>query len=163
MGGEPSVGWRLIGSNHRELGRSAETFAGFEECRAAVQRLRERIADARMLLTTSEGAGGWSWRLEIDGQAVAVAGRPYQRQRDCQYNVGQFLNAVPVAELTEPTAHAPRGTGGSRPHESGQASGDRSGPAKAGLSRAEPDGAGRARSGEDDGTDAPDRAGVSVR
>jgi hypothetical protein len=107
---ERSVGWRLIGSNHRELGRSAESFAGLAQCRAAVLRLRERIADARVLLATSEGAGGWSWRLEIDGRAVAVAGRLYQRQRDCQYNLGQFLSAVPVAELTEPTPHQ-AGTG----------------------------------------------------
>ncbi|MET9729545.1 hypothetical protein ABZZ79_02435 [Streptomyces sp. NPDC006458] len=97
------VGWRLVGSNHRELGRSAEMYAGFAECRAALLRLRERIGDARVLLTTTESAGGWSWRLEIDGRAAAVAGRPYQRQRDCQYNLGQFVNAVPVAELTEPT------------------------------------------------------------
>ncbi|MFF0199603.1 hypothetical protein [Streptomyces sp. NPDC005017] len=97
------VGWRLVGSNHRELGRSAEMYAGFAECRAALLTLRERIGDARVLLTTTESAGGWSWRLEIDGRAAANAGRPYQRQRDCQYNLGQFLNAVPVAELTEPT------------------------------------------------------------
>ncbi|MER6123388.1 hypothetical protein ABT173_12095 [Streptomyces sp. NPDC001795] len=106
---EEQVGWRLIGSNHRELGRSAELFTGFAECRAAVLRLRERIADAKVLLTTSEGAGGWSWRLEIDGRAVAVAGRLYQRQRDCQYNLAQFLNAAPVAELTEPTLHSRSG------------------------------------------------------
>lgn len=118
VGDEESVGWRLIGSNHRELGRGAEAFAGFTECRAALLRLRERIADAKVLLTTSEGAGGWSWRLEIDGRPVAVAGRLYQRQRDCQYNFGQFRNAVPVAQLAEPKPHRPRGggAGGARPY-----------------------------------------------
>ncbi|MFE5815328.1 hypothetical protein [Streptomyces sp. NPDC056479] len=115
MGEEQSVGWRLVGSNHRELGRSAESFAGFAECRASVLWLRERIGDAKVLLTTTEAAGGWSWRLEIDGRAAAVAGRLYQRQRDCQYNFGQFLHAVPVAELTEPTPPWPRGAGGGRP------------------------------------------------
>ncbi|MEW2396993.1 hypothetical protein [Streptomyces sp. NPDC046862] len=108
---EPSVGWRLVGANHRELGRSAEVFAGLTECRASVLLLRERIADARVLLTTTEAAGGWSWRLEIDGHVIAVAGRLYQRQRDCQFNLGQFLKAVPVGELTEPAPHRPRGGG----------------------------------------------------
>ncbi|GGJ12731.1 hypothetical protein [Streptomyces brasiliensis] len=119
--GEQAVGWRLVGSNHRELGRSAESFDGFAECRAAVLRLRERIADAKALLSTTESAGGWSWRLEIDGRAAAVAGRPYQRQRDCQYNLGQFLNAVPVADLAEPTPARPREAGGTRPHGTGRA------------------------------------------
>ncbi|MFF3464829.1 hypothetical protein ACWCQN_05725 [Streptomyces sp. NPDC001984] len=110
---EGAVGWRLVGSNHRELGRSAESYDGFAECRAAVLRLRERIADAKVLLSTTDSAGGWSWRVEIDGRAAAVAGRAYQRQRDCQYNLGQFLNAVPVAELTEPAPHRTRAAGGS--------------------------------------------------
>ncbi|MFE4578366.1 hypothetical protein [Streptomyces chartreusis] len=76
--------------------------------------LRERISDARVLLTTTEAAGGWSWRLEIDGRAVAVAGRRYQRQRDCQYNFGQFLNTVQVAELAEPLPPPSRGAGARR-------------------------------------------------
>ncbi|RMB82520.1 hypothetical protein [Streptomyces shenzhenensis] len=101
-----------MGSNHRELGRSAESFDGYAECRAAVLRLRERIADAKVLLSTTDLAGGWTWRLVIDGRAAAVTGRSYQRQRDCQYNLGQFLNAVPVAELTEPApAHRLRDAG----------------------------------------------------
>ncbi|MFJ3903016.1 hypothetical protein [Streptomyces sp. NPDC090025] len=102
VGDAQRIGWRLVGANHRELGRSALMFADPAECLAAVVLLRERIADGRALLTTTGTAGGWGWRLEIDQRPVAVSGRPYQRQRDCQYNLGQFLNAVPVAELAGP-------------------------------------------------------------
>ncbi|MGW4730916.1 hypothetical protein ACWEQC_17435 [Streptomyces shenzhenensis] len=124
-----------MGSNHRELGRSAESFDGFAECRAAVLRLRERIADAKVLLTTTDLAGGWTWRLVIDGRAAAVTGRSYQRQRDCQYNLGQFLNAVPVAELTEPApAHRLR-EAGSATRES---TGGRPAPRPAAASPAKP-------------------------
>ncbi|MEU3980952.1 hypothetical protein AB0F77_12665 [Streptomyces sp. NPDC026672] len=126
-GDDQAIGWRLVGSNHRELGRSAETFDGFAECRAAVLRLRRRIADVKVLLSAAESVGGWSWALEMDDRTVAVAGRRYQRQRDCQYNLGQFLNAVPVAELTEPTTHHRQrdtgtvsGAGGTRPYGSGR-------------------------------------------
>ncbi|MFG2129176.1 hypothetical protein ACGFNV_15440 [Streptomyces sp. NPDC048751] len=173
MGEEQSVGWRLVGSNHRELGRSAESFAGFPECRAAVLRLRERIGDAKILLTTTEAAGGWSWRLEIDGQAAAVAGRLYQRQRDCQFNFGQFLKAVPVAELTEPTPPWPRGAGGRRPHGSGPSAGSVQvpgpGPTRLGFpsrtgAGAEPDAARHSRSGDDgDANGARARAGTGSR
>ncbi|MER8041430.1 hypothetical protein [Streptomyces sp. NPDC094032] len=104
MGEAQRFAWRLVGANHRELGRSAQVFADPGECRAAVLRLRQRVGDARALLATADaaGGGGWAWRLEIEGRPVAVAGRTYQRQRDCQFNLGQFLHVVPVAELAEP-------------------------------------------------------------
>ncbi|MGW7369048.1 hypothetical protein ACWGI8_37915 [Streptomyces sp. NPDC054841] len=105
---EKPVGWRLIGANNRELGRSAEAFAGPEECAAAMIELREKVAEARVLLSMPDTAGSWTWRLELDGRAVAVAGRPYLRQRECQYNLSQFLAAVPVARLAEGMPSRPR-------------------------------------------------------
>ncbi|MFI1394974.1 hypothetical protein [Streptomyces sp. NPDC020681] len=107
-GEEKSVGWRLVGPNNRELGRSAEAFGSLAECQAAVARLREQVADARVLLSMPEAAASWTWRVELEGQVVAVAGRPYLRQRECQYNLGQFLAAVPVAQLAEGVPHRPR-------------------------------------------------------
>ncbi|MEU8758664.1 hypothetical protein [Streptomyces sp. NPDC048659] len=109
---ERRFGWRLVGANHRELGRGAQEYADPAECRAALLRLRERVADTRATLATADtaagGTGGWAWRLELDGRPVAVAGRTYQRQRDCQFNLGQFLHALPVAELAEPAPARPR-------------------------------------------------------
>ncbi|MFF3242825.1 hypothetical protein ACFYWY_03590 [Streptomyces sp. NPDC002870] len=110
-GEEKPVGWRLVGANNRELGRSAEVFGSLAECQAAVTRLREKVAGARVLLTMPDAAGSWTWHLEIEGRAVAVAGRRYLRQRECQYNLSQFLVAVPVAQLAVGMTNRPRSRG----------------------------------------------------
>jgi hypothetical protein len=103
------VGWRLIGGNNRELGRSAATFDGLAACRAAVERLREGVSRAHVVLTMSDTQGTWTWRLELDGFEVAVSGRRYQRQREAQHNLSLFLAAVPQAqEAGGAVAHRPR-------------------------------------------------------
>ncbi|MFD4141702.1 MULTISPECIES: hypothetical protein [unclassified Streptomyces] len=107
-GGDRPVGWRLIGANNRELGRSAQAFGGHAECRAAVKELRDKVGGARVLMSMSDSAGSWTWRLQIEGRTVAVAGRPYLRHRECQFNLGQFLAAVPLAELAEAKPNRPR-------------------------------------------------------
>jgi hypothetical protein len=43
----------------------------------------------------------WSWRLALDGVPVAVAARPYFRQREGHYNLGQFLAALVDADLDD--------------------------------------------------------------
>lgn len=107
-GGQKPVGWRLIGANNRELGRSAEAFDNVTTCQASVNGLRERVGEARGFLTMSDMTGSWTWRLEIEGRSVAVAGRSYQRHRECQYNLAQFLAAVPVAQLAVGVPSRPR-------------------------------------------------------
>lgn len=96
---ERPVVWRLVGANNRELGRSAGVSPGLAACREAVVALREGIEHAVSSATVSNVTGMWSWRMEIDGQAVAVSGREYRRQRECHYNLANFLAAVPVAHL----------------------------------------------------------------
>ncbi|MER5464616.1 hypothetical protein ABT010_28790 [Streptomyces sp. NPDC002668] len=83
----------------------------------------------------SDLTGSWTWRVELEGRAVAVAGRAYQRHRECQYNLSQFLAAVPVAQLTKgmPNRSRPRAL---PPH----------GPARSGSTREGPDGEGQALS-----------------
>ncbi|MGW1884825.1 hypothetical protein [Streptomyces sp. NPDC001970] len=111
-GGEKPVGWRLVGANNRELGRGAEAFGSLAECQAAVGELREKVAGARLLMSMSDAASNWTWRVEIEGRVFAVAGRPYLRQRECQFNLNQFLAAVPVAQLAEGMPNLPRQRGG---------------------------------------------------
>ncbi|MFB7290397.1 hypothetical protein [Actinacidiphila glaucinigra] len=103
-----AVGWRLVGANNRELGRSAVTYASLVECQAAVLLLREHIGQIRAQLSMADAGGTWTWRVELAGRDVAVSGRTYHRLRECQQNLGRFLAAVPVAELTEGTAQRPR-------------------------------------------------------
>lgn len=95
------VGWRLIGANNRELGRSATVFENLELCRTAVVQLREGVVagQVRVLFATSDGAGTWTWRLELGGHQSAMSGRTYQRQREAQHNLSLFLTAAPLAQL----------------------------------------------------------------
>ena len=95
------VAWRLTGSNNRELGRSARTFADLAACRADAERLVDVCADAVAVPTVSEPTSLWGWRLELAGRPIAVSGRLYSRQRECHYNLAQFRAAVPTAVLSE--------------------------------------------------------------
>ncbi|MFD7441910.1 hypothetical protein [Streptomyces sp. NPDC059909] len=134
-GGERPVGWRLVGANNRELGRSAEAFDRLTACQAAVDELREKVAGARALMSMPDAAHSWTWRVQIEGRTLAVAGRTYLRHRECQFNLGQFLAAVPVAQLPEGMPNRPRLRGMQLP-----------GPARpgAGSTRAEPEDEGHA-------------------
>jgi hypothetical protein len=61
------------------------------------------VAGAGLLnaVSTALGTSGhWVWRAELDGVPVAVSHRSYLRARECQYNVGRFLAAVPEAQVT---------------------------------------------------------------
>ncbi|MFJ6568545.1 hypothetical protein ACIQNU_14065 [Streptomyces sp. NPDC091292] len=94
-----SVGWRLLGANNRGLGQGWDSHPGLAACRAAVESLREDVVRARPVLAVSETSGLWVWRLELDGRRVAVSSRSYQRQRECQYSLTNFLRAVPEARV----------------------------------------------------------------
>ncbi|MGW0879380.1 phosphate ABC transporter ATP-binding protein [Streptomyces sp. NPDC002671] len=85
-GGLRPVGWRLVGANNRELGRCARAFESLPVCQAAVIQLRQRLGDVRSVLAMADVTGTWMWRIELDGQDAATAGRPYHRHRECQHN-----------------------------------------------------------------------------
>jgi hypothetical protein len=95
--GESRTAWRLLGANNRELGRSAKVYRDLDSCREAVRELRDKLAGAESLIALSETTGLWTWRLNVEGRWVAVAGRSYQRRRECAYNLAQFLAAAPAA------------------------------------------------------------------
>ena len=96
------VAWRLLGANNRELGRSPVWYADVESCRDAVRVLKREIASVTPAMTTAGLPGGaWSWRLAVSGKPVAMAGRPYHRQRECAYNLSHFVAAVPYASIAD--------------------------------------------------------------
>ena len=88
------VAWRLAGANNRELGRSALIFPDVTACHGSVAELQAGVDRAEPLVSMDHLVRGWSWRLDLDGPTVAVSGRSYQRERECSYNLGQFLVAV---------------------------------------------------------------------
>jgi hypothetical protein len=103
--------WMLCSPNNRILGRGERPFDTDAECRAAVLGV-VNAADRLNAVSTALGTSGhWVWRVELDGVPVAVSHRSYLRARECQYNVGRFLAALPAALLTDgrrPLREAPR-------------------------------------------------------
>ncbi|GAA2345482.1 hypothetical protein [Dactylosporangium salmoneum] len=93
--------WMLCSPNNRILGRGERTFDSEAQCREAVLGV-VRAADRLNAVSTALGTSGhWVWRVELDGSPVAVSHRSYLRARECQYNVGRFLAALPAALLTD--------------------------------------------------------------
>jgi hypothetical protein len=96
------VAWRLLGANNRELGRSPIWYPDVESCREAVRALKREIGGlTSALMSVPQPGGAWSWRLAVSGTPVAVAGRPYHRQRECAYNLNHFVAAVPGALIAD--------------------------------------------------------------
>lgn len=98
--GAAAAGWRLLGANNRELGRGPGPFPDLESCQAAVRELVTRIGSATPGIVGDPGhTGAWSWRLDLDGRAVAVSWRTYLRHRECAYSLAHFIDAVPNAAM----------------------------------------------------------------
>ena len=89
--------WRLLSGNNRELGRGASAYETEIGCLAAITRVQTR-SDVTSSSIGARSSGQWWWQLELDGERIAVAGRVYQRQRECRYNLDQFLIALPEAQ-----------------------------------------------------------------
>jgi hypothetical protein len=94
--------WRLLSGNNREIGRGASAYGTELGCLSAITRIQVR-AEYCVPLVGARPTGQWWWQLELDGERMAVAGRAYQRQRECRYNLGQFLLALPAARTPLPS------------------------------------------------------------
>ena len=81
------------------MARSAGVFPDVERCVVALRALQQALAAGSGSVSVAAVGGLWSWLLTLDGIAVAVASRLYQRQRECDYNCRVFLAAGPRAEL----------------------------------------------------------------
>lgn len=92
-----NVTWMVVSPNSRPLGRAADWFADYDECRNAALPLRERAAELRIVISIAHGQ--WQWRGELAGRSVAVSTRLYLRQHECDYNSRRFLEALPDAQI----------------------------------------------------------------
>jgi hypothetical protein len=70
-------------------------------CCAAVADLRAKLPAASGRVKLAALTNSWSWFVECEGEVLAVSGRAYLRQRECQYSLWQFLAAAAVAGVTE--------------------------------------------------------------
>ena len=91
------LGWRLIGGNNRELGRSPVPFRNAAICLLTIDRLRAGCSRLVPVVQAGVDGRGWRWATLLDGSALAISGRAYPRARECRYAVQRFLAAVPRA------------------------------------------------------------------
>ena len=94
--------WRMLGGNNRELGRGASVHATEQKCLAEMTRVQAESGRS-VSFVGLQPSGLWSWQLELDGTPIAVAGRSYRRQRECRYNLEQFMLIWAAAVVPSPT------------------------------------------------------------
>jgi hypothetical protein len=99
--GGDGVGWRLLGSNNRELGRSAVSYADAEAALRAIARIRELAVEGEAHILHHRGTTLWAWHLEEDGILVANSGRGFRYERECRHNLDQFRAEAPGAPAAD--------------------------------------------------------------
>ena len=92
------VGWRLLATNNRDLGRSSVTFPDQWACRDAVL-LLQKHAPVLRVVTVRSGRSTWTWRLFDGDRIVAVASRDYQRRIQADQAAAVALDLIPRAEF----------------------------------------------------------------
>lgn len=104
-------GWRLIGANNRELGRSALSFASYQLARRAILQLKQGIGRLVHHSTTDPRTGRWGWQIDLEESAVAVSSRWYERDHDGRIGAAKFVALTADAEVAEGvvTLHVRRG------------------------------------------------------
>ncbi|WP_146073768.1 hypothetical protein [Amycolatopsis sp. CA-126428] len=78
-GSSGSVVWRFLSANNRSLAQSATSFPDAPSCAEAVRVLRDHLELAEVV-TVRDTRGKWLWQIKIDGAAVGMSARSYQRR-----------------------------------------------------------------------------------
>jgi hypothetical protein len=113
---EGGVSWRLLGTNNRELGRAAVSYADAEAAQQAIVRIRELALQGEAHIVHEPHGGRWAWHLDDAGVRVATSGRGFRHERECRYNLEQFRDAAPDAPASD--AEVPPGSPGTAPRAS---------------------------------------------
>ena len=95
------VGWRLLGSNNRELGRSSLAYPDAEAALEAISVVRRLAASGEAHIVHDQVSSLWIWQLKDAGQLVANSGRGFRHERECRYNPAQFRSSGPSAPASE--------------------------------------------------------------
>ncbi len=99
--GSSGVGWRLLGANNRELGRSASAYVDAETALDQVARVRALAVEGEGHIVHDPRSGHWAWHLDDHGAPVATSGRGFRYERECRYNLEQFRDAAPTAPAAD--------------------------------------------------------------
>jgi hypothetical protein len=102
-----SVGWRLLGSNHRELGRSGGLFRSVDHAVAAITAMRASVADLETAVLADLDACSWFWCVYLGSAPAAVSSRFYQRRRESADGLRRAVDKIAEA-AAEPEVVRPR-------------------------------------------------------
>jgi hypothetical protein len=93
------IAWRLLGSNHRELARSAAVFPDVQACELHIRRVQEALSAGPVEVHTHPSDGLWTWVMSLPGEAGVVSSRQYQRQYECTHSWQLFAASAESARL----------------------------------------------------------------
>ena len=99
--GTGGVGWRLLGANNRELGRSAGSYPDAEDAHESISRVRDLAESGEAHIVHDRSTSLWAWHLDDSGVLVANSGRGFRHERECRYNLDQFRAAAPNAPASD--------------------------------------------------------------
>jgi hypothetical protein len=97
------VVWMLMSPNNRSLDRARVPSDTYAEALEAVHRLKMYHERLKPVASTVDATGMWAWRVDLEGETVAVSSRSYLRVRECHYNLERFLEVVPTADVVAGT------------------------------------------------------------
>lgn len=97
-----AYGWRLLGSNNRELGRGSTAGSSLAESVELVTALQEALPRASTHHSREVGSSGWRWSLAIDNVEWAHSARDFRRERESHYNAEAFVAALEIALVRLP-------------------------------------------------------------
>jgi uncharacterized protein YegP (UPF0339 family) len=101
-GAGTGIGWRLLGANNRELGRSASAYPDAEAALDGVGHVREIAVLAQAHIVHDSSNGMWAWQVhDSDGAVAATSGRGFRHERECRYNLEQFRSTAPSAPTSD--------------------------------------------------------------
>jgi len=96
--GDAPVRWRLLGGNHRELGRSVHGHRDIESCRLSIKHLQDQ-ADQLVARVRRNEQQRWVWELAAGKEPVVVCGHPFDRMIRCEQSVEMFVVSFVDAEV----------------------------------------------------------------
>ncbi|GAA4431228.1 hypothetical protein ACFQV2_10630 [Actinokineospora soli] len=99
--GELGMTWRFLSANNRTIAQSPTPFPDADLCRDAVRDLRERLAEASVVVARGDSAQLWLWRVRIAGSDVAVSSRKYHRRVQAAYASRCFLELVGATGISD--------------------------------------------------------------
>jgi len=134
----PVWAWRLLGSNHRELARSAARFETLEQATDDAMAVAAQASTATIEITPSADTT-WHWTMTVDGAYRASSSVGYARRLECARAVERFRENAPTAPVS-PIPLVRRRLGGRTPSSDPRAAAewwraDRPGPPRAPRAR----------------------------